>query len=232
MIVDLLADERVDLLVGDGDLALVGDRLEHELARDRLRGLGAQRVDELLGVRPLSERYVSSDMPRRSTLRASPFSSSRVRDLDERAARFDASPRATSASTAAAAELPLELGRRSARAARCSMSARSSSSVSNSLTLRARSSSSGGSTFSWISFSVTSTGLGLASRRSESRPRRARPALMPTSARLELGREPVRRRARRRSRGARRPASTRSSTRTSPGCAGRSSTGERSAAVS
>ena len=28
---------------------LVGERLEHELARDRLRGLGAQRLEQLLG---------------------------------------------------------------------------------------------------------------------------------------------------------------------------------------
>ena len=44
----LLADERIELLVRDVELELVGHRLEHELARDRAPRLVAQALLELL----------------------------------------------------------------------------------------------------------------------------------------------------------------------------------------
>ena len=48
------------LVVGDLDAELVGDRLEHELARDRLRGLGAEPLLERSApLRPVSWRYAA-----------------------------------------------------------------------------------------------------------------------------------------------------------------------------
>src|SRR5919204_5367926 len=46
---EAFADGRVDLLVADLDPELVGDRLEHQLARDRALRLGAEPRDELVG---------------------------------------------------------------------------------------------------------------------------------------------------------------------------------------
>src|SRR5215208_7017470 len=48
----LLADQFLDLLVADLEAELVGDRLEHELARDRQRRLGSHALDELVGRLP------------------------------------------------------------------------------------------------------------------------------------------------------------------------------------
>jgi hypothetical protein len=44
----LLADQLLDLVVGDLDPELVGGGLEHQLAGDRLRRLGANALGELL----------------------------------------------------------------------------------------------------------------------------------------------------------------------------------------
>ena len=48
----LLADQRLDVVVGDLDPGLVGDRLERELAGDRPRGLGLHLRDQRLGRLP------------------------------------------------------------------------------------------------------------------------------------------------------------------------------------
>ena len=125
----------------------VGDRLEHQLARDRApRVLGTHALLELLrrlaGHREVGLERDPAALERRARTRAGAR-----RRAPRRARRttstLDAS---TSASTAAARNCALEPPPRPARRGAASMSARSSASVSNSLAERASSSSSGGRT--------------------------------------------------------------------------------------
>src|SRR5712691_12729398 len=66
----LLAEEALDILVGDLDPELIGDRVEHELARNRTRGLLAETCEQLLRRLPRHrqvrvERYATRlDLPR------------------------------------------------------------------------------------------------------------------------------------------------------------------------
>src|SRR3954451_12248598 len=109
-ILELLADHLVDLGVVDGDVGLVGNRFEHDLARDGQRRLRLQRLHELLWGTP-AERDVLLERE------AAPLdaSSEAVQQLarthlDERSVGVHAC-RAYEGVDGGAAELPLELFR-------------------------------------------------------------------------------------------------------------------------
>ena len=122
----LLADQRLDLVVGDLDPGLVGDRLERELARDRPRRLALHLRDQLLRrlARDLRGRS-SARCPRRSSERTKPVEQLAGARLDERPGGLDVrrvDERVDGGGAEGGVDLLLDLPR--ARAPRCRRAAR------------------------------------------------------------------------------------------------------------
>ena len=215
----------------DLDAELVGDGLEHELARDRRarprRAAARSSCSAVwpesceVGLRRDAAALERADEAGQQLARCAPRRAGRRarRSRPRRARRRR--PRGTGVSTSSS----------SCSRMRSSMSARSSSSVSNSLAARASSSSSGGSTFSLISLTRRRRPSPSSRRRARTRPPSSRPRVMPASARLDLVDAGGPRRARRRSRAAPPPSSSSEvdDERRRPSRAGRSSTGASSA---
>src|SRR3954452_14454273 len=108
---DLLAHDRVDIIVGDGDLGLVGDRFEYDLARDGQRCLGMQRVDELLWSSAAEREVLLERAPAALDASRQAVQQFACTHLDERPVRVDAG-RAYERVDCGAAELTFELGRK------------------------------------------------------------------------------------------------------------------------
>src|SRR4051794_13255466 len=107
---DLLAHDRVDVVVGDGDVGLVRNRFEHDLARDGQRRLGMQRVDELLWSAPAQREVLLEREAAPLDAARQPVQQLARAHLDEWPVRVHAC-RAYERVHGRTPELPFELGR-------------------------------------------------------------------------------------------------------------------------